>query len=149
MAHDFSQTTLSILSITAPMKGRIIHNFKHCTQLGKIFQLNWRHNNLYPYVCNAIYSPHPVWGSNYLVCRPAPAACSSIAQTYWTRRCEVIDCALVRDVFISAYLTMMRLGGWIAFTFLLVGGSPTKGVALKFCLKLSKIALSLETSSKF
>ena len=134
MAHDFSQTTLNILSITAPMKGKIIHNFKHCTQLGKIFQLDWRHSNLYPYVCNAIYSPHPVRGSNYLVCCPAPAECSSIAQIFWTR--EVINCALVRDVFFLAYLTMMRLGAWIASTFLLVRGSPTEGVALKFCLKL-------------
>ena len=55
---------------------------------------------------------HIVWGSNYFeVRRPAPAACSSVAQTFWTRRCEVMNCALVRDVFLSEYLTMMRLRG--------------------------------------
>ena len=32
-----------------------------------------------------VFSPHLVWGSNYFdVCRPAPAACSSVAQTFWT-----------------------------------------------------------------
>ena len=31
------------------------------------------------------YSPHLVWGSNFDVRRLAPAACSSVAQTFWTR----------------------------------------------------------------
>ena len=64
-----------------------------------------------------VFSPHLVWGSNYFdVRRPAPAACSSVTQTFWTQRCEVINCALAQDVFISANLTMSCLGGQVAFS---------------------------------
>ena len=78
--------------------------------------------------------------------RSAPAACSSVAQTFWTHSVVSMNRVLARDVLKNVNVTMLRLRGQTAFKVVLLGGGRNE---LDDPLTFKKSSnILLETSAK-